>query len=114
MLSFVPGQSFPQLMSFAHLRQRKGFDPMSAETFSIRAGAPAAVQAQLYGLLTDLIGNWVGNGFNLISKPGLDVDKSFVLQVNPTKEVLNFSQIARSVPDRGSVQPDLTIFGLTY
>lgn len=87
---------------------------MSADAFAFRAGAPAPVQSQLYGLLTDLIGNWVGNGFNLISKPGLDVDKPFVLQVNPTKEVLNFSPISGSVPDRGSVQPDLTIFGLTY
>lgn len=84
------------------------------DSFAIRAGIPLQAQTQLYGLLSDLIGNWVGNGFNVISKPGLDVEKPYVLQVNPTKEVMNFSPIAGSIPDRGTFDPDLTIFGLTY
>jgi hypothetical protein len=87
---------------------------MSGQVTAIRAGAPLTTQAPLYGLLTDLIGIWVGNGFNLISKPGLDVNKDFVLQVNPTKEILTFSPISGDIPDRGSIAPDLDIFALSY
>jgi hypothetical protein len=88
--------------------------PAAAQPALRRAGAPIRTQADLYGLLTDLIGNWVGNGFNVISKPGLDVGKSFVLQVNATKEVLNFDPISGAIPNRGTFDPDLNIFALGY
>ncbi|WP_434388697.1 heme-binding protein [Melittangium boletus] len=87
---------------------------MNAKNYSIRAGAPQAKQTHHFGLLSELAGTWVGRGFNLISKPGLAVDKPFVLQVNSTFETLTFDPINAPIPNRGSVGPDLTIFGLGY
>jgi len=87
---------------------------MPLQPTSRRAAAPFATQAQFYGLLTDLIGTWAGHGFNLISRPAFDIHASFVLQVNPTKEVLTFSPIGGVIPDRGSVEPDLDLFALAY
>src|SRR5438105_2713953 len=87
---------------------------MTAQPFEMRAGATAATQAQRLGLLTDLAGTWVGQGFNLISKPAFQLDLPFVLQVNATIETLTFEPIGGQVPDRGSLQDDINIFGLTY
>lgn len=87
---------------------------MTATKSAIRAGAPQATQTARFGLLSDLAGTWIGRGFNLISKPGLDVEKPFVLQVNPTFETLKFDPINAPIPNRGSVGPDITIFGLGY
>lgn len=89
---------------------------MTTQPPGLRAAPPQAIQLAQLGLLAELPGTWQGSGFNLISKPGFSVDppQPFVLQVNTTKETLTFTQIGGAVPDRGSQQPDITIFGLTY
>lgn len=87
---------------------------MSTQPFVLRAGAPSDVQASLFGPLTELAGNWVGSGFNLISRPGQDVNLPFVLQVNATKEVLTFDPVNGPIPDRGSAQGDINLFAMTY
>ena len=79
-----------------------------------RASAPPSTQIDNLGLLARLAGKWVGSGFNMISKPGKDVGVEFVLQVNATSETLTFDPIGGPVPNRGSVQGDINIFGLTY
>jgi hypothetical protein len=87
---------------------------MSTQQFAVRAGAPSHIQASNFGPLNELAGNWVGSGFNLISRPGQDVNLPFVLQVNATKEVLTFDPVNGAIPDRGSVQGDINIFAMTY
>ena len=87
---------------------------MSTQPFEFRAGAPSAVQAKRFGPLTELAGTWVGKGFNLISKPAFQLNLPFVLQVNATIETLTFNPIGGQIPDRGSQQDDINIFGMTY
>lgn len=65
------------------------------------------------GPLHSLVGNWVGTGFNTIwrpHQPGVD----HVLQLNVTAEKLVFEVIDGPIPNRGMVQGDINLFGLTY
>ncbi|HYI07448.1 MAG TPA: heme-binding protein [Thermoanaerobaculia bacterium] len=87
---------------------------MTAQPFEMRAGAPVAIQADRFGPIAELAGTWVGRGFNLISKPAFQLKLPFVLQVNATLEVLTFEPIGGQIPDRGSQQNDINIFGMTY
>lgn len=89
---------------------------MTARPRQLRAGAPSAIQSQRFGPLTELAGTWVGKGFTLVSKPGFSVKPRlpFVLQVNATIETLTFTPIGGEIPDRGSQQPDINVFGMTY
>lgn len=87
---------------------------MTAQPFEFRAGAPSDIQAARFGPLTDLAGTWVGKGFNLISKPAFQLNLPFVLQVNATIETLTFTPIGGQIPDRGSQQDDINVFGMTY
>jgi hypothetical protein len=83
-------------------------------TQNLRAAAPQPQQVQQFGPLIDLSGTWVGKGFNLISKPAAQLGLPFVLQVNATLETLEFTPIQAPIPNRGSVQDDIIIFGHTY
>jgi len=89
---------------------------MTAHPRQFRAGAPSAIQSQRFGPLTELAGTWVGKGFTLVSKPGFSVKPRlpFVLQVNATIETLTFTPIGGEIPNRGSQQPDISVFGMTY
>ena len=87
---------------------------MTTTNFALRAGAPHEKQTDRLGLLNELSGTWVGHGVNLISKPGHDVKEPFVLQINRTFETLTFDPINAPIPNRGSVEHDITIFGLGY
>ena len=53
---------------------------------------PSLTALQL-GPLADLIGTWVGSGFNLISLPEKHNNKTFRLQMNATNETLQFNEI---------------------
>ena len=84
------------------------------QAHEFRAGAPAHIQHTRFGPLAELAGTWVGSGFNLISKPAKQLNLPFVLQVNKTIETLTFDPIGGPIPDRGSVQDDINLFGMTY
>ena len=79
-----------------------------------RAAAPRHPNPSPLGLLSELEGNWSGTGFNLIAVPGKQVGLDFRLLLNATTESLSFSAIGGVVPNRGSLQGDIGIFGLTY
>lgn len=83
-------------------------------TPEFRAAAPIKVQISQRGLLEQLGGTWLGKGFNLISKPAKQIGLPFVLQVNATYETLTFTPVQAPIPNRGSVQDDITIFAHTY
>jgi hypothetical protein len=74
------------------------------------------------GLLTDFAGTWHGTGFNLVARPffGLPDNNppvppsNLFLELNLTDEMLEVVPISSSIPNRGTFQEDLELFGLTY
>jgi hypothetical protein len=73
----------------------------------------AAVLAQL-GLLRELAGTWHGGGFNLVARPDFQDNANLFLELNLTRETLEFKPISSPIPNRGFAQPDIELFGLTY
>src|ERR1700733_14906869 len=66
------------------------------------------------GFLKELAGTWEGEGFNLIARPDKEGGSPLFLELNQTFETLSFIPIASSIPNRGNVVDDITLFGLTY
>lgn len=68
------------------------------------------------GLLSGLVGKWVGTGFNAIWRPNqLATGQDRFLEFNLTQETLEFSQpIPGGIPNRGLLQLDITMGGLWY
>jgi hypothetical protein len=66
------------------------------------------------GLLAELAGTWRGHGFNLVARPDKQGNANLFLELNQTEETLKFDPIATSIPNRGFVQDDIELFGLTY
>jgi hypothetical protein len=74
------------------------------------------------GLLKDLAGNWHGKGFNLVARPFFGQPDAtpaipaanLFLELNLTHETLQFVPISSSIPNRGTFQQDIELFGLTY
>jgi hypothetical protein len=79
-----------------------------------RAGASQQQSQSNLGPLAELAGTWVGAGFNMIAVPDKQNNQIFRLIVNATTENLVFTPIGGPVPNRGSEQGDIEIFGLTY
>lgn len=77
--------------------------------------APAPESASDLGPLALLPGSWTGQGFNNIWRPfnGPPPQDHF-LELNLTDETLEFSLIPGSIPNRGLLQPDITLFGVNY
>ncbi len=70
---------------------------------------------QKLGLLKELAGNWHGEGFNLVARPFFGPPAAnLFLELNLTHETLKFDPISSSIPNRGTFQEDLELFGLTY
>jgi hypothetical protein len=76
--------------------------------------AVAAAEDPL-GPLGKLRGRWEGRGFNQIWRPfdGLPERDRF-LELNETAELLLFSEIEGDIPNRGLLQVDINLHGLTY
>ena len=81
---------------------------------SLRVAAPVETFLQQLGPLKELPGNWRGQGFNLIARPDFQGGNDIFLELNPTDEELHFSSIGGPIPNRGSVQDDIEIFGIHY
>jgi hypothetical protein len=79
-----------------------------------RASAPIADAGPDLGPLLELPGTWVGNGFNLISRPDQHNNKPFFLELNNTRETLSFTPIGAPIPNRGSGQDDIFFLGVHY
>jgi hypothetical protein len=81
---------------------------------SIRLVPPNDQVLQNLGLLQDLAGTWKGTGFNLIARPDHEGNANLYLQLNQTRETLEFDPISSAIPNRGFLQDDIQLFGLTY
>jgi hypothetical protein len=67
------------------------------------------------GPLADLVGSWRGTGFNTIWRPHYPKDESDrFLELNLTNESFVFSPILGGIPNRGLLQPDIVMTGITY
>ena len=66
--------------------------------------------------MVDLPGFWQGTGFSLIARPDADPGNpdGFFLQLNLLQETIQFTPIGSPVPNRGSAQGDIMLFGVTY
>jgi hypothetical protein len=77
------------------------------------AVARAAVAQDPLGPLVDLPGVWKGKGFNQIWRPFHGTQDRF-LELNETSEELQFVEIPGSIPNRGLLQADIELHGVTY
>ena len=71
------------------------------------------------GPLAKLPGKWVGKGFNQIWRPHHATPpdpptQDRFLELNLTTEVLEFEAIQGPIPNRGFLQGDISMFGVTY
>jgi hypothetical protein len=79
-----------------------------------KAGLDSVTRFSRLGPLTDLIGTWVGAGFNVVSLPDRQHNNPFRVQVTATWEMLELTPIAGMIPIRASRQNDIALTGLTY
>src|SRR5262249_30920784 len=67
------------------------------------------------GPVTGLAGKWSGQGFNVIRGPNhAPSGEDRFLDLNLTSEQLECDSISGPIPNRGLLQPDINMFGLTY
>ena len=66
------------------------------------------------GPLAALGGEWGGKGFNVIWRPNHTPGQDRFLELNLTEDSINFAAISGAIPNRGLLQPDINMFGLTY
>jgi hypothetical protein len=66
------------------------------------------------GPLARLAGKWSGEGFNVIWRPNHGPGQNHFLELNVTREFLEFIPISGPIPNRGFLQPDINMYGLTY
>ena len=78
------------------------------------AAAPAP--ADPLGALAGLAGNWTGQGFNVIWRPHplQPSGQDRFLELNVTSEQLNFGPALQQIPNRGLLQPNISLAGLAY
>jgi hypothetical protein len=67
------------------------------------------------GPLEALVGEWEGPGFNTIWRPHFPSSESDrFLELNLTTDKITFSPIGGEIPNRGLLQPNIVMFGITY
>jgi hypothetical protein len=77
-------------------------------------GAPPAADATVgLGPLAGLAGNWTGRGFNAIWRPHRNPLDHF-LELNVTNDQIDLEAIDGLIPNRGLVQGQIFMRGLTY
>ena len=66
------------------------------------------------GPLAGIVGKWSGRGFNVIWRPNTRPGRIDSSRLNVTSEQLELTAINGPIPNRGLLQPDINMFGLTY
>ncbi|KAK1920768.1 hypothetical protein DB88DRAFT_500986 [Papiliotrema laurentii] len=112
----------PSLTPDMELEKDFAFAPLPPINDS--AQAPQAAPGQrppgpndVLGPLKELPGRWQGKGFNTIWRPNRVPGKpqqDFFLELNRTDETIQFDRIDGDIPNRGLLQPDITMFGVHY
>jgi hypothetical protein len=92
------------------------FGPLPPIEEPAAAAAAVAAGADPLGPLAGLAGNWTGQGFNVIWRPhpvnpgGQDR----FLELNVTSEQLDFGPALKEIPNRGLLQPNISLAGISY
>jgi hypothetical protein len=86
--------------------------PERISTF--RSSSSATELIANLGPLAELPGTWSGSGFNMIARPDFEGGNDIFLELNLTEETLVFDAIGAPVPNRGSAQDDINLFGVHY
>jgi hypothetical protein len=93
----------------------KPLPPIEPQGQSFAAAvAPGAAAVNPLGRLAGLAGKWSGVGFNVIWRPNSTPGQDRFLELNLTTETLEFEAIKGAIPNRGLLQGDINMFGLTY
>jgi hypothetical protein len=89
-------------------------DPALTQPY--RAVGPILATAENLGALQDLPGYWEGTGFGLIARPDYSgtSPSGLFLQLNLLRETIEFTTIGSPVLNRGCLQGDISIYGVTY
>jgi hypothetical protein len=96
---------------------KPGFTFVPLESAAAGQTPPPVDPVPPYGYLSLLPGHWAGTGFNMITRPYFDPDNSgqnHFLELNLTNETFDFAYIEGAIPNRGRLQGDIDMFGLTY
>ena len=88
------------------------FQPLPALENLVQQPFPEV--ASPLGPLAGLAGKWSGRGFNVIWRPDHTPNQDHFLEINVTSEQLELTAINGPIPNRGLLQPDINMFGLTY
>ncbi|MDQ2876162.1 MAG: heme-binding protein [Actinomycetota bacterium] len=88
------------------------FQPLPAVTGA--AAVPFPDAANPLGPLAGLLASWSGTGFNVIWRPSSSAGQDHFLELNVTGDKIDFAGIPGPIPNRGFLQPDISMFGLTY
>jgi hypothetical protein len=94
-------------------------DDFRITSVSGRIGGPTGTAARAViavnplGSLSVLPGTWRGAGFNQIWRPFHGSQDRF-LELNETTEILQFVEIPGDIPNRGLLQQDINLHGVTY
>lgn len=79
----------------------------------LRASATPEQLNNELGPLSELVGTWMGTGWNLIALPDKSRQQPFLLLRVPMIETLTFAPLGGAVPNRGDSETQL-IFGVQY
>jgi hypothetical protein len=89
------------------------FQPLDNDEGTAVLDAAAAAPDQGLGPLTGLAGSWSGQGFNAIWRPHTGASDHF-LELNVTNDRIDLEVINGNIPNRGLVQSQIFMHGLTY
>lgn len=89
------------------------FDPRQ-EFIPLPPIAERGLRFSLPEPLALLPGRWIGHGFNVIWRPNSTPGHDRFLELNLTEETLEFTPIPGEIPNRGLLQHDIVMRGLTY
>jgi hypothetical protein len=90
------------------------FAPLPPLEHPVEFPFPAINPKEHLGPLAGLAGKWSGEGFNVIWRPLYGQGQNHFLELNMTRELLEFTQIEGPIPNRGFRQPDINMYGLIY
>jgi hypothetical protein len=89
------------------------FEPLPPLASPVRFPFPQITNP--LGPIAGLVGKWSGRGFNVIWRPNhTPPGQDRFLELNLTSEQLEFTAIPGPIPNRGLLQPDMNMFGVTY
>jgi hypothetical protein len=90
------------------------FEPLPPLEHPVEFPFPEIEPKDHLGPLAGLAGKWSGQGFNVIWRPEHRSGSNHFLELNMTDEVIEFTRISGRIPNRGLLQPDINMYGLTY